>query len=82
MTKWITKKTKNNNEKYDIEQSNNAIKDQVKNGKINYSTETTNSNDENFHKLLQKKTRIEIVVVLMVYGIEERGIKKRNRFNN
>ena len=27
------------------------------------------------------KTRIEIVGDLMVYGIEERGIKKRNQFN-
>ena len=42
-----------------------------KSGKINYSPKKTKSNDENFHKIQQKKTRIEIVDHFMVNSTEE-----------
>ena len=48
-------KNKNDYENDDIERCNNAIKDHVKNARINYSPKETKSNDENVHKLQQKK---------------------------
>ena len=38
---------KNNSEKDDIERSKNAIKDHIKNAKIDYSLKKNKSNDEN-----------------------------------
>ena len=73
-------KNKNNSEKDDIERSDNGIKDHVKNAKNNYSPKKTKSNYENFHKIQQKKTQIEIVGGLMVNGIEKGGMNKTNQF--
>ena len=71
-------KNKNNNEKDDIERSNNAIKVHFKNAKISHSPKKTQSNDENVHKIHQKKTQIKIVRHSAVNVIEERGMSKAN----
>ena len=73
-------KSKHNNEKDDIERSNNAIENHVKNDKINYSPKKNKPNDENVHETPQKKTQIEILVDSMVNGIEERRMNKTNQF--
>ena len=69
-------KNKNNNETDDIKLSNNAIKDHVKNTKINYSPKKTKSNDENVHKIQQEKSQIEIVEDSMANSTEGRGVNK------
>ena len=46
--------------------------------KISYSPKKTQSNDENVHKIHQKKTRIKIERDSTVNCIEERGMSKAN----
>ena len=54
-------KNKNNKEKYDIERSNNTMKNHVKMRKSIIHQNRPSPNDENVHEIQQKNTRIEIV---------------------
>lgn len=67
---------KNNNNKKKNEWTNNAIKDHVKNAKIDYEIK---SNFENIYKMQLKKTRIEVVGDSMVNGIKERERDEQNK---
>ena len=56
------------------------MKDHVKNAKIDYSPKKIKSNDENVHKIQQKKRRIKIMANSMVNNTEVRGMNKTNQF--
>ena len=58
------------------EWTNNAIKDHVKNAKIDYEIK---SNFENIYKMQLKKTRIEVVGDSMVNDIKERERDEQNK---
>ena len=69
-----------------LNDQNNAVFNRnvimFKSGKINYSPKKTKSNDENFHKIQQKRTRIEIVDDFMVNSTKSEGWIKQISFTS